>query len=398
MGSDGLRWGWAADRVLFLVEGTDVRAVVLPDSVEDCAPAPEAWVVATEEGFYRVDPARAEVVSAMLQEPEEESLSLYPGSEVCALHRFPDHALWRADGARVPLPAGASRSRWLRPFTRGVGACWADGGALYRLDGRIEALADAAGVAGLWCGPFGAVVARVEEAAVLAGPRGPARCVDIAPSDVSFSADGARALLGGEGGAFEVDLATARSRRVGGPEWAAVGWLGARAVWRSLVDGTVRAGHDVVGEGFCGGVPSQAGCLLAGPGGAAWDLGRGARLGECCPGGVWATDGTRVAQVDDEVVRVGDRTFLHHLCADGDAVARARIDGETLVVTTLDGEVASFELATGELTGRRREGGRRARVAREIEVEGVPLGEFEVTLGGRRWVWGAGGMLVGVPA
>jgi hypothetical protein len=96
---------------------------------------------------------------------------------------------------------------------------------------------------------------------------------------------------------------------------------------------------------------------------------------------------------------------------DEDAVATARIDADTLVITTMDGESGTFQLADGAPLGRKRAGRRAIAPASGVTVGGAdgdgwiedggerwPLpADAAVRRGGRLWAWTDDGALFELP-
>lgn len=391
IGSDGTRLGWLLRDCLFLREGEDTIMVKLPDWGNTVAAGPSAWVVSLDDGFVVVDPHAGEVTSALLD--ERDPVATLPGADVAIVVDIPVNRLLRlCDGKPIPLPDGALRARWLAPFEVGVGAAWIDGDTLYRLGPtRISALGRASGAEGLRVGPHGAVVVQLPDATLVAAPNGLAMRVEqrLLAASARFSADGLRAMLTGEEGVVLLDLGEGKVLRGWDGDLVPAGFVGDRAV---RLDGSGDLFDDeenLVGEGFTGAAPSCAGGVLAGPGGRVWRLADGVVLGRVS--GVTATDGTLVAQIgqDVQIGPPGGRAhrFPHGFCED-DPVEVARIEGDELIVVTVDGEAAGFSLE-GEVRWRRREP---APTATQVESELPVDGSTESAMG--TWFWGEEGVLV----
>jgi hypothetical protein len=138
-------------------------------------------------------------------------------------------------------------------------------------------------------------------------------------------------------------------------------------------------------EGFAGAVAACAGGLLVGPGASAWDVTGRDRRGPVAAEVVYATDGTRVVSVDDTTFGFsGDTRHAHELVNGDDSVATARIDGNELLITTMDGEMGRFSLEDGRRIKRGR-----AKKATPALPAGVKVGSPEegsrVTIGERSW-------------
>ncbi len=347
IGADGTRVGWTLRDRLFLLRDDHVDVVELPDLCEDVCAGPRRWTLALSAGFVRVDPVTARVEELLLDD-EAEPVATRPGQELGLFVEVPEHRLLRlTDGRALPLPDGALRTRWIRPWATGVGACWVDLDVIFRLGARVSAIGRASGTEGIACGPEGAVLVRGSGDTWVAAPRGLAMKVGrpVDAESARFSPDGTTVLAASAEGVVWIELETGKVRRTWDGSLAPVGFAPGPVLWDLdrgvLVDeaGTVRL------DGFAGAAPAAAGTVLAGPGGAVWDLGAGARVRGDLRGGVCATDGARTVHVDDQQVRViGGATFEHGLCGEEDAVDAARLDGDTLVVATLDGEVGRFGL------------------------------------------------------
>lgn len=388
IGSDGRRVGWVVRDRLFLHFGDEARMVVLPDLVEEVCPHPAGWVVALGQGFVVVDPDTAALTAVVLDE-EADPVTTRPGAQVGLFVEVPEHRLVRvADGRTVPIPDGATVARWIRPWATGVGAVWVSGDVLYRLGARVEAIGRAPGAAGIAVGPEGAVVVALGADAVVAAPRGLASRLGehVDAASVRFSPDGAFAWAAGEEGAVRIDLAAARvvERRPGSLLPVGEGPLFLDAARAAVVDG---AGAELLG-GFGGATPARSGRLLVGPGGDAWHLDTGAHEAGGWFEGVLVTDGARVVHVVDGEARVrGGPTFRHGLGMEGDEVVAGRIDGETLILVTQDGEQGRFALAdgaVGERSHKRPPAGPRPDLCAGAWVSGEGA-DSEVRVGERSW-------------
>ena len=389
LGADGVRVGWTLRDRLFLHDGDGVEVVELPDLAEAVAATPRRWTVALASGFVRVDPAAARVEELLLDD-EAEPVATHPGEDLGLFLEVPEHRLLRlSDGRTLPLPDGALRSRWVRPWATGIGACWVDLDVILRMGTRVSVLGRASGTEGIACGPAGAVLVRGATDTWVAPPGGLAVRVGrpLDADTARFSPEGGSALVASAEGVVWVELATGAIRKFWEGNLAPVGFAPGPVLW-DLDRGTLVGESGVILDGFAGAFPAASGAVLAGPGGAVWDLTGGARAQGDVHEGVCATDGAVVVQVDDRVVRVLDgATFEHGLCGDDDVVDAARLEGDTLVVTTLDGEIGRFSL-TGERRGRTFQRGQ-ARPARPVRAEGVTLaGEDEesvVRVGDTAW-------------
>ena len=103
VGTDGVRVGWVVrDRLFLHVPGEDrCWMVALPDAVEGVQPSPSGWVCALGQGFVTVDPERAEVAAALLDD-ESDPVGTRAGRDVGVFLEAPAHRALRMAGcARV---------------------------------------------------------------------------------------------------------------------------------------------------------------------------------------------------------------------------------------------------------------------------------------------------------
>ncbi len=352
LGADGVRVGWALRDRLFLHNGDHVDVVELPDEIEEVAAAPHRWTVALGSGFVRVDPATARIEELLLDD-EAEPLATHAGEELGLFVEVPEHRLLRlVDGRPLPLPDGALRARWIRPWATGIGAVWVDLDVVFRLGTRVSVVGRAPAPEGIACGPDGAVLIAIKGDAVVAAPRGLALRVGrpLDADSARFSPDGTSVLAACPEGVAWIDLATGAVRKVWDGSLAPVGFAPEPVLWDLDRGALLDASGAVVLDGFAGAAPAMAGRVLAGPGGVVWDLGTGTRGAVVLRDGVCATDGARTIHADDTHVQVlgGGPRFAHALVGDEDAIDAARIDGNTLVLATLDGEVGRYTLPDGE--------------------------------------------------
>ncbi|MDP2312739.1 MAG: hypothetical protein Q8P41_07525 [Pseudomonadota bacterium] len=351
IGADGVRIGWTLRDRLFLRAGDHVEVVELPDEAEEVAASPRRWTVALGSGFVRVDPQAARI-EELLVDDEAEPVATHAGEDLGLFLEVPEHRLLRlVDGRPLPLPDGALRARWIRPWATGFGAVWIDLDVIVRLGARTSVVGRAPSPEGIACGPEGGVLVAIKGDAVVAAPRGLAvrvgRTLDA--DSARFSPDGTSVLAACPDGVAWVDLATGAVRKVWDGSLAPVGFAPGPVLWDLDRGVLVDEAGTVLLDGFAGASPAMAGQVLAGPGGAVWDLASGTRGVADLRDGVCATDGERTVHVDDATVRVlGGGRFAHGLCGDEDAVDAARIDGDTLIVATLDGEVGRYTLPEGE--------------------------------------------------
>jgi hypothetical protein len=239
----------------------------------------------------------------------------------------------------------------------------------------------------------------------------------VSAEGARFAPDGTSVLAATADGVVWIGLADGAVRRTWAGSFAPVGFAPGPVLWDLDRGVLVDEAGAVLLEGFAGARPAFAGTVLAGPGGAVWDLAAGTRGRTGLDGGVCATDGARVAHVDDHEVHVLDGpTFAHGLCPDDDAVDAARIEGDAIVVATLDGEVGTFGLADGAARSRKTQ---RAPwrnppaacppgvVLPEADGESIlavwdtryPLpADAAARVGGELWAWTSEGSLVAVPA
>jgi hypothetical protein len=352
IGADGVRVGWALRDRLFLRTGDHVDVVELPDEIEEVCATPRRWTVALGNGFVRVDPATA-TVQELLLDDEAEPLATHAGEELGLFIEVPEHRLLRlADGRPLPLPDAALRTRWIRPWATGIGAVWIDLDVVCRLGARVSVVGRAPSTEGLAVGPEGSLLVAIKGDAVVAAPRGLTVRVGLplASETARFSNDGLTVLAAFPDGVVWIDLTTGAVRKKWEGAYVPVGFAPGPVLWDGERGTLVDAAGAVLLDGFAGATPAMAGPVLAGPGGAVWDLTSGTRGVADLREGVCATDGERTVHVDDTDVRVlGGARFPHRLCGDEDAVDAARLDGDMLVVATLDGEVGRFTLAGAPL-------------------------------------------------
>lgn len=425
IGADGTRIGWTIRDRLFLLDRDGVTVVELPEYAEDASAVPGAWTLALGNGFVEVDPASAEVVRALVDD-DAQPLSTRPGRDVGVFVEAPEHRLLRlSDGLALPLPDGALRSRWLRPWATGIGAVWVDSEVLYRFgaESRIAAIGRAPGTAAIAAGPGGGVIVSLKADTVVAAPRALAvrvgRRLDAASA--RFAPDGLTVLAASEDGVAHVDLADGKVLKTWTGSFAPVGFASltdiAHPVLWNVERGTLEDGDGrVILDGLARSAPSFAGARLAGPGGALWDLAEGTRVRTDLAGGACATDGARTVHVTDAGFRVLDGpTFPHGLVtSDEDEVEAARIDGDDVVITTLDGETGAWSLTDGAQRWRRAEP--RRRTPPRLQPDGVRLGEIDgeswidadgaryplpadgaARVGGTIWLWTDEGALFALP-
>ncbi len=420
IGADGQRIGWALRDTLFWLEEGGVSAVRLPDLVDEVAAAPGGWTASTALGAVRVNPEDG-TFTALLSVDEGEPLAVLPGRDCAIVVAVPEHSLVRlSDGACVKLPDAATRAPFLAPFGTGVGLVWIDLDRLYRLtDGGIpNGLGTATGAQAIVCGPEGATLVGFEADTLCAAPKRLAvrlgAGVDV--ESARFSPDGLRALVGDEDGVLELDLVSGKELRRWDGSFVPVGYAPGPVRWDRAVGSLVDADGTVIAEGFAGAAPAQGGGWLAGPGGAVWSTETGAKLREGLPAGLAATDGRRVVVADDTEVRVLDgATFPHTLCEAGDdALDAVRLDGETVLLQTLEGETAAFSL-DGAPLWRRGDGDplpdaehapagvtfADAGEPSAVTVKGTewPLpGDSGAKVGSELWAWTSEGLLIALPA
>lgn len=351
LGADGVRIGWALRDRLFLHAGSSVDVVELPDEIEEVAASPHRWTLALGSGFVRVDPETARIEELLLDD-EAEPLATHAGEELGLFVEVPEHRLLRlVDGRPLPLPDGALRARWIRPWATGIGAVWVDIDVIFRLGSRVSVLGRAPAPEGIACGPEGSVLIGIKGDAVVAAPRGFAVLVGrpIDADSARFSPDGTTVLAACPEGVAWIDLVTGAVRKVWDGSLVPVGFAPGPILWDLDRGAVLDESGAVVLDGFAGSAPATAGRVLAGPGGAVWNLTSGVRGGDVLRDGVCATDGERTIHADDTHVQVlGGPRFAHGLCGEEDAIDAARIDGDTLVLATLDGEVGRYTLPAGE--------------------------------------------------
>lgn len=349
VGTDGRVLGWVVRDRLFLRQPASsgdaarVWLVELPDIAEGVCPTQDGWVVALGQGFVVVDPQRAEIVAAVLDD-DSDPVGTRAGREVGVLLEAPSsRALRLSDGAALVLPDGASRSRWLTPFASGEGVIWVDAEVVYRLHGRpgatpkIAAVGRARGTVEVCAGPGGAAVVRGRSGSLLLAPRGfgvEGPKVDA----VRFSQDGARVLATDADGAVELSLQDGGALRRWAGRFDPVGWIEDVPWVHDRSTGELRglsSKPELQGllSGFCGAKPAMtAGGMLVGPGGGRWTLGDRTTTSRAFVDGLLAVGevggvGT-IVHVDDGV----------QLLVEGASPVRIAID-EPTGVTVADGVV-----------------------------------------------------------
>ncbi len=333
VGTDGVRIGWVVRDRLFLEdrERDRVWLVELPDAAEGVWPDPAGWVVALGQGFVTVDPVRAEVAAAVLDD-ESDPVETRVGRDVGVYVEAPSHrALQLRDGQPLILPEGAARSRWLVPWGTETGVIWVDAETVYRMSGvgRIAAVGRARGTLEACAGPRGAAVIRGRSGSLLLAPRG-FGVEGPKMEAVRFSGDGERVLATDEAGALEVRLSNGEVvARWTGP-YDPVGYLDGDRVVHDRGTGALRSlGGGELGSGFCGARPAQLGQVLAGPGGRVWTFGdETAGFGGLVDGLVAVGEGGVVVHADDSV-----RILVH-----GREHARIAVD-DVVGVTMREGKV-----------------------------------------------------------
>ena len=420
IGADGERIGWVIRDVLFWLDQGGISAARLPDLVDEVAAAPGGWTASTALGAVRVNPEDKKF-TALLSVDEGEPLAVLPGRDCAVVVAVPEHSLVRlADGACVKLPDAATRAPFLAPFATGVGLVWIDLDRLYRLtDGGIpNGLGTATGAQAIVCGPEGATLVGFEADTLCAAPKRLAvrlgASVDV--ESARFSPDGLRALVGDEDGVLEVDLVAGKELRRWDGSFLPVGYAPGPVRWDRAAGTLIDSDGGVLASGLAGASPGCRGGWLAGPGGAVWSTESGQKLREGLTPGLAATDGLRVVVAEDTDVRVLDgTTFAHALCQGGDDPLDAvRLDGNSVILQTLEGETAAFSLEGAPLWRRSdgeplpEEGTDPSGVAfaeagepsaATINGREWPLpGDGAAIVGGEVWVWTTEGLLVALPA
>lgn len=356
IGTDGTRLGWLVRDRLFVLHEDRVRVVELPDVAEDACPGPTHWTVAHPRGFTLVDQVAGEVVAGVFED-ERDPVATRPGADVGLVVAVPEHQLVRmVDGLPIPLPDGAIRARWIRPWARGPGACWVDMDILYRLGSKISAVGRAASPEGIAVGPEGATLVTLAHGTVVAAPRSLAVDLDerLQAEGARFTPDGREALVASEDGIVLVDLVEGRVLRRWEGDLVPVGFA-PDPLRLDLRSGRVLGDGDrVVAQGFCGSATAAAGDRIAGPAGAVWSV-AGEVLRADLPAGVAAIDGDRIAVVDPRHVYILDgASFPHDLCTDADDIRAVRLLPDRIEIATLDGEFGAWQL-DGTLIERRRD-------------------------------------------
>lgn len=356
IGTDGTRLGWLVRDRLFLLEGDRVRIVELPDVAEDACPSPTHWTIAHPRGFTLVDPVAGEVVSGVFED-ERDPVATRPGADVGLVVAVPEHQLVRlVDGLPIPLPDGAIRARWIRPWARGPGACWVDLDVLYRLGPKIAALGRAPSPEAIAVGPEGATVVTLPHGTVVAAPRSIA--VDIEErfqaEGARFSPDGKQALAASEDGLVLVDLLDGRVLRRWTGDLAPVGFAPDPIRLDGRTGQVLGTDDRVLASGFCGTAPAAADGRIAGPACSVWTV-RGEVLRTDLPVGIAAMFGEHVAVADAQHIYLLDgASFPHGLCTDADDVRAVRLGADRVEIATLDGEYGAWQL-DGTLIERKRD-------------------------------------------
>lgn len=353
IGTDGHTIGWVVRDRLFLQDpgSADCRMIELPDGVEDVRPAADGWVVALGQGFVVVDAARSEIVAAVLDD-DSDPVGTRAGRHVGVLLEVPaSRLLVLADGAEVPLPDGANRSRWVTPFASGVGAVWVDADVVYRLRGpSIAPVGRIRGVQEVVCGPDGALLVRGRAGTLVAAARGLG--VDAPRVDAArIAPDGLHALAVDADGALRIDLTDGRVLQRWSGRFDPIGWLDGVPWVLDRALGAVRPldGGAAPIVGFCGARPAWlAGVELAGPGGRRWSPDGGSLAEPPLLDGLVAVGplagGRGLVHADEDVRVYVDGAQVGSIAgADVDAI---RVAGGLVWVET-DGGVAAFK-ASGE--------------------------------------------------
>jgi hypothetical protein len=320
-----------------------------------------------------------------------ESFLLRDGSVTRTDGRATSRGVVRREGItwNVPwdanLPEGALRASHIWPSPDGAATFWydADNGYLYRKDARIQALATLSRAPVVATGPGGSAIV---DGALAIAP-GHAAVVlerELAPERwLRFSEDGLVAA-----GATDDDTTALVDLRTG---------CVLREERGLPVDQQCRFDADTGAVddrplGLLDATPALSGEILAGPGGATWDLRSGRRLS---PWGVIALGAT--SSVDGGFLTVRWDTGLARLVhTDGTERWRCRIPfDEGDVVTRAQGDVvvlasgAAFRVGPEGCTpvpAPRR--GRNPRPQAPVPVEGI------AEIGGRTWGWRADGLLI----
>ncbi len=350
IGADGERVAWVIRDVFFLLDGGEVVVVPVGDLVDDVVGAAGRWTLASGDAAVRVVALQA--TSALVVD-EIDPLEVRPGVDCVLAVGVPSHVLSRLESDEpIPIPDAATRAKFAAPFATGVGLVWVDLEVIYRLaeSGIPNALGRVPGAEALAVGPGGAALVQLADDTVLVPTRAlAARLGDkLHVATARFSPDGEEALVADDEGVALVSLRLGKvSRRWDGaltPVGFAPGPVLLDRDTGRLVDGE----GGVLLDGFAGAVPACAGDLLVGPGAAGWDLSTGARrdIGPVgvVAGSVLATDGQRVAMVDDQSVRIDATAFEHRLCGDDDFVDRVVLAGDQVTIQTVDGQAAAYGL------------------------------------------------------
>lgn len=431
IGTDGQTLGWVVRDRLFLSplrEPERVVMVCLPDLIDAVAPgSPESaggagWVLALGQGFVRLDPRTGEGLAVIFDDAVD-PLQTRPGLDVGMFQEVPRPALVDIrDGTPLPLPDGALRSPWLRPWARGVGALWVDQETVYRMGQRTSALARFSAVTGLAAGPDGALlVSRPGESLVGAPGRLPHRLDrELDTESAVFSPCGRWLLAADLEGLALVELE--EGEVVGSWEGSLrpVGLLPAAEgpptvlTLDAATGGVGVPGGEVLREGFTGAVPSFGKGLLAGPGGRLWRAPGPHVVAGFGPWreGLAVTDGVMALLVGEEGVELGGRVLPTGLPA-GEEPVHATVEGEVLAIWGDGGSRVRLSLPAGTLLERRRgrapgppaclpPGGAVTEPGEESELR-VGSEAWPVPADGAAWVedtlwaWSREGMLLTLP-
>ncbi len=361
LAADGRIAGWLHAGGLWTRDASGALAVLaLPGGADALLAAPGAWTAFGEDVLWRGDPATGEGALLGLA-PEVEEVR--PGGDWIVLLGPDGPEVVAAPGAPPPPPLdpAARAASSLAPFAAGPGLLWVADDRVWTMgpDAVPRAHGHLPRVLGFVPGPHGSAAFLLPDGAAVLAAGG--RVVRLAETldfeTVRFAPDGSRLLAAAPSGAVEVDLAPGRVLRTLDAALLPVGYAPDPVLLDERTGALVDAGGAVLQGGFEGAVPACDGVLLAGPGGAAWEVASGRRTWSGLAGGVVAVTAAGVLHLTEGLLRrldrsgrvlgespdplAPDRAEAAVGSADGSVVGLAGAAGAVVVVRVSDGEVAA---------------------------------------------------------